>query len=116
MGFLPFTPEASATFFSLTPSASIVVLGIDESASAVDKEVKEEESSPIESSPACPLPNGKNPIFFTLSTARYFLSLHPPPINMKRFVLTLFFGVFCVYFECAQEKRACVCVCVCACV
>ena len=25
---------------------------------------------------------------------------------MKRFVLTLFFGVFCVYFECAQEKRA----------
>ena len=25
---------------------------------------------------------------------------------MKRFVRALFFGVFCVYFECAQEKRA----------
>jgi hypothetical protein len=98
---------AFTTFFSSTPSASIVVLGIDDSTFAVDKE-EDKESSPIESFPAWvfPLPNGKNPIFFTLNTARYFLSLHPPPICMKRFVLTLFFGVFCVYFECAQEKRA----------
>jgi hypothetical protein len=108
MTSFPSIPEAIevafATFFSSTPSASTVVLGIDDSTFAVDEEVKEEESSSIES---FPLPNGKNPIFFTLSTARYFLSLHPPPMDMKRFVLTLFFDVFCAYFECAQEKRAC---------
>jgi len=74
MTSFPSIPEAIevafATFFSSTPSASIVVLGIDDSTFAVDFKEEDKESSPIESFPAWvfPLPNGKNPIFFTLST------------------------------------------------